>query len=117
MSNYSRGAYLERQTIHYLTENGYWCIRAAQSKGTADVCALKPGEILLISCKITALPSPAERVALASLAHHVGAVPLIARRGARGAGGPLLQRIEGDGSNPRALSTFSVDIVGTRGTE
>jgi len=111
MSNYSRGAYLERQTIHYLTENGYWCIRAAQSKGTADVCALKTGKILLISCKITALPSPAERVALASLASRVGAVPLIARRGARGAGGPLLQRILGSGEDPKALSVFIVDEV------
>lgn len=111
MSNYSRGATLERQTIHYLTNNGYWCIRAAQSKGTADVCALKPGEVLLVSCKITALPPPAERIALASLARHVGAVPILARRGPRGHGGPLLQRITGDGTDPKELAPFAVDFI------
>ena len=111
MSNYRSGAEFERKVIHYLTDNGYWCIRAAQSKGIADIVAIKTGQVLLINCKTKSIPPPRERHALASLALRTGCTPIVAQRGARGTGGPLLRRLRGDGTDPKALELFVVDEV------
>lgn len=110
MSNYRSGADFERKVIAYLTENGYWCIRAAQSKGIADIVAIKTGQVLLINCKTKSIPPPRERHALASLASRTGCLPIVAQRGSRGSGGrPLLRRITDDGVSPKALEVFIVD--------
>lgn len=111
MSNYNRGRELEYRVKDFLTDNGYWCIRAASSKGIADLVAMKAGETLMVSCKTKTLPGPAERVELVRVARMVGAVPIVATRGARGTGRPLLRRLLGDGSDPKGVETFTVDFT------
>lgn len=79
-SGYRNGADLERAVKHHLEDNGYQLvIKSGGSKGKVDVIALKPGETLLIQCKLTGTMSPADRVALRHLALGLGAVPLLAR--------------------------------------
>lgn len=80
MSGYARGVRTEHAAIHHLTGNGYACTRAASSKGAADVIAIKEGQVLLVSCKTSRYPGPAERtelVRVARLLPDVG-VPLVA---------------------------------------
>ena len=80
MSGYARGVRSEHAAIHHLTTNGYACTRAASSKGVADVIAIKAGQVLLVSCKASDPPGPAERaelVRVAGLLPGVG-VPLVA---------------------------------------
>jgi Restriction endonuclease len=79
-SGYRNGADLERAVKHHLEANGYeLVIKSGGSKGKVDVIALKPGETLLVQCKLAGTMSPADRVALRSLAYDLGAVPLLAR--------------------------------------
>lgn len=78
MSAYSDGRRVEYAVIHTLTDNGYECLRAASSKGVADVVAFKPGEALFVNVKRTTPPGPAERADLLRVAGFIGAVPLVA---------------------------------------
>ena len=79
MTNYTRGRAVEYKVWADLEADGYQVLRAAGSKGVADLIALKPGEVLLVQVK-AADPqlSPAERKALLELAHLTGALPLVA---------------------------------------
>ncbi len=80
MSGYSEGRKVEHDVIDYLRRNGYDTIRAASSKGLADVVAIKPGQVLLVNCKRTTMPGPAERVDLLRIASCLPgvSVPLVA---------------------------------------
>jgi Holliday junction resolvase len=79
-SGYRNGADLERAVKHHLEDDGYQLvIKSGGSKGKVDVIALKPGQVLLIQCKRSGTMSPADRIALRSLACNLGAVPLLAR--------------------------------------
>jgi Archaeal holliday junction resolvase (hjc) len=79
-SGYRNGADLERAVKHDLEDNGYSMVmKSGGSKGKVDVIALKPGEVLLVQCKVSGSMSPADRIALRSLAYDLGAVPLMAR--------------------------------------
>lgn len=81
MSGYATGRRAEYDVIHDLQENGYETIRAASSKGVADVVAFKPGEALFVSVKRTnPTISPAERTNLLRVAGYVNGVPLVATR-------------------------------------
>lgn len=111
MSNYSRGRDFEWRVRDYLRDNGYEVTRAAGSKTKLDLIAMKPGQLLFVQCKRTSLPGPAERVEIVRLAQMVGAVPLVATRGARGTGGPLLRRLLNDGSDPKAIEHFTIDFT------
>ena len=80
MSGYEQGRRVEWAVIDDLKANGYVCTRAASSKGAADVIAIKPGQVLLVSVKRTTPPGPVERTALVGVARMLPGVgvPLVA---------------------------------------
>jgi Holliday junction resolvase len=84
-SGYVQGRNVEWAARSHLIENGYEVIRGSSSKGFADLCAIKPGQVLVISCKRTTMPGPAERVELLRVAACLPgvAVPLVALKPAR----------------------------------
>jgi Holliday junction resolvase len=71
VSSYSDGVRVEHAVIDHLRANGYDTVRAASSKGLADVVAVKPGQILFVNCKRTTPPGPVEREALLRVAAHL----------------------------------------------
>lgn len=88
MSGYEAGRRVEYATIRHLQDNGYDTVRAASSKGLADVVAVKPGEALFVSCKRTRPPGPAERAELIRVAACIReGVPLVALK-------PIGQRLQ-----------------------
>jgi len=79
LTGYQQGVRVEHAVIHHLAAEGYETQRAASSKGVADVIAIKPGQVLLISCKRTSPPGPAERAELLRVSRMLpGLVPLVA---------------------------------------
>lgn len=80
MSGYSIGRQVEYDVIADLAANGYATQRAASSKGVADVIAFKRMQALMVSCKKTTMPGPAERAELIRVADLLGGigVPLVA---------------------------------------
>jgi hypothetical protein len=80
VSDYTDGRRVEYDVIHYLQANGYDTVRAASSKGLADVVAIKPGQVLLVNCKRTTMPGPGERIDLLRIASCLPgvSVPLVA---------------------------------------
>lgn len=80
MSGYSLGRTVEHAVVHDLAANGYDTIRAASSKGCADVLGLKANQVLLVNVKRTTPPGPTERADLLRIAAHIPgvAVPLVA---------------------------------------
>lgn len=91
MSGYRQGRDVEYAVIHHLAENGYDTIRAASSKGLADVCAFKPGQGLLVNCKRSRMPGPAERADLIRISRLLpGLLPLVALKPPRE---PLMFRL------------------------
>lgn len=80
MSGYAAGVRTEHAVMHHLTENGYECTRAASSKGSGDVIAIKEGQVVLVSCKRSAWPGPDERAALLRIAAMIPGVgvPVVA---------------------------------------
>lgn len=80
MSGYTDGRRVEYAVIEDLKDNGYDTLRAASSKGLADVVAIKPGQVLLVNCKRTTAPGPAERADLLRIAAALPGVgiPLVA---------------------------------------
>lgn len=78
--NYANGAQLERDAKDNLEADGYWCVRAAGSKGVVDVLAMKPGQMLMVQAKKNGVCPPAERAALLELAATFEALPLVAWR-------------------------------------
>jgi hypothetical protein len=68
MSGYSDGVRVEHAVIHELTRDGYHTVRAASSKGMADVVAVKDGQVLFINVKRTTPPGPKERAQLLAVA-------------------------------------------------
>ena len=109
MSGYTDGRRVEWAVVHDLTRNGYDCTRAASSKGVADVIAIKPGQVLLVNCKRTTMPGPAERVQLLKVASCLPgvAVPLVALHPFRK---PLtFRRLTGPG--PKDWQPWSPDAI------
>lgn len=80
MSGYSQGRDVEYAVVHHLAENGYDTVRAASSKGLADVVAIKQGQVALVNVKRTSPPGPAERAELIRVAKCLPGVgvPLVA---------------------------------------
>lgn len=78
-NHYRRGADFERATRTDLRSHGYHVIRSAGSKTKVDLMAIKPGELLLIQCKLphSALPA-SEWNTLRQLARFCDARPVIA---------------------------------------
>lgn len=68
-SNYAKGRRREYRTQQILETAGYLTLRAASSKGVADVVAVRAQDVRLISVKSgSAYASSAERETLAILA-------------------------------------------------
>ena len=109
-SHYQRGAAFERRVAARLTRDGYHCIRAAGSKGAADIIALKPSQVLLVQVKRTnpLLPRP-ERIALVHLACVVGGLPIVAYQSAPRK--PLSYRVL-TGIGPKEFAEWTPDQVG-----
>ena len=80
MSGYTQGRDVEYAVVHHLADNGYDTVRAASSKGLADVVAIKPGQVCLVNVKRTTPPGPAERADLIRVAKCLPGVgvPLVA---------------------------------------
>lgn len=110
MTGYADGVRVEHAVVHHLTAEGYDCTRAAGSKGTADVIAIKPGQVLLVNCKRSRMPGPAERARLM----HVSAcapsvfVPLVALKPPRQ---PLAYRLL-TGYGPADWAPWTPDEIG-----
>jgi len=77
-AKYRAGLVLEHATRHDLEADGYYVIRSAGSKGAADLVAIKPGELLLVQCKLDGKMTPLERHDLSVLADRLGVVSLVA---------------------------------------
>jgi hypothetical protein len=109
MSGYTQGRDVEYTVIDHLRENGYDTVRAASSKGLADVVAIKPGQVLLVNCKRTTMPGPAERIDLIRIASCLPgvSVPLVALHPRRA---PLeFRRLTGIG--PRDWQPWTPDDI------
>jgi Holliday junction resolvase len=107
MTRYEGGRAFEYETRRHLEANGYWCARAAGSKGKADLIAIKDGEVLIVQCKRDGRCSAAERLEvhrIAALLRGVG-IPLIAARP-----GVTFRRITGPG--PKDWTPWTVDFTG-----
>jgi Holliday junction resolvase len=78
VSGYSEGRKLEYAAAAILWADGYWVIRAAGSKGSADIVALKRGEALFVQCKRSGTMGPGERNSLIGLARQLDGVPVCA---------------------------------------
>jgi hypothetical protein len=94
-TNYQRGRAFEYRTRDKLYKMGaVYVMRAAQSKGAADLIALFPAHpvyewprVWLVQCKRgTGRISPAEREILKNLAREAGVVPVQALPGPKGRG-------------------------------
>ncbi len=111
MSGYSLGRSVEYAVQDDLRANGYETTRAASSKGVADLLAIKPGQLCLVSVKRTTPPGPAERTDLLRVAAHLPgvAIPLVAL-------GPAsritYRRLTGVG--PRDFVDWTPDEIGDR---
>jgi Holliday junction resolvase len=80
-NHYRNGRQNEYLVRDHLISLGYETVRAAGSKGKADIVALRPGEVLLVQVKASNPQiSPAERTALVSMAVAAGAQPIVAHK-------------------------------------
>lgn len=109
-SGYHQGRLVEWEVVHDLTDHGYDCTRAASSKGAADVIAIKPGQILLVSVKRTdpLLPRD-ERAKLLRVAAHLSpaSLPVVAYRPIRQ---PLRYRLL-TGPGPKQWQDWTPDPI------
>jgi Holliday junction resolvase len=119
VSGYSDGRKLEYAAMASLEADGYWCIRAAGSKGHADIVAIKPGpvlgmaaEILVVQCKVSGIMGPAERKTLVALARDLGATAVCARWAPAGPrGGRAAEFRELTGPGPKDWRPWSADYA------
>lgn len=77
---YAKGRSFEYRMRNYYRKQGYFVLRSAQSKGPADLVALKKNEILFIQCKLGGWINKKEKEKLILLAKSVGAIPILATR-------------------------------------
>jgi len=80
------GIRFERKVVNNLRSDGYTTMRSAGSKGSIDIAAMKPGQLLLVGAKRGGVCTAAEWDRLVELAGWVGAVPILAVNGPRGYG-------------------------------
>ena len=92
-TNYQRGRDFEYRTRKKLLDNGaVYVMRAAQSKGAADLIALWPGRrvagdaVWLIQCKRDGRLPKKEREVLLDIAARTGTLPVLAKTGPNGRG-------------------------------
>lgn len=76
MSRYDQGRRIEWAIMDDLRASGYVVVRAAGSKGPADIVAIKEGQVLFVSVKKQRPPSPRERADLIAISRHLPQVGL-----------------------------------------
>ena len=86
MSKYTRGSNFERRVKKYLEGAGWFVVRAAQSKGLADLMGARKTEwgypeVCLVSCRIHGRWSPQEKQDLLAAAEKTSAIAFLASRG------------------------------------
>jgi Holliday junction resolvase len=109
VSGYSDGRKLEYATAAILWADGYWVIRSAGSKGTADLVALKQGESLFVQCKLAGTMGPGERRALVGLAAQLGGVAVCARWAKQGQAARFVEFRELTGPGPKDWRPWTAD--------
>lgn len=107
VTRYASGTVFEREVRAHLEAEGYWCIRAAGSKGKADIVAIKPGQVLIVQAKRNGICPPAERAEVRRIAALLPdvAIPLVAGRP-----GVTFRRLTGPG--PKDWQPWTTDEVG-----
>ena len=112
MNSAHQGRRVEHLVRADLEANGYAVVRAAASKGPADLVAFKPGQVLLVSVKRTSTPPPAERLALLRVAAMLPdvAVPLLARKPPR----QPITYLAMNAGTPRTWPTWTPDEIGDK---
>jgi Holliday junction resolvase len=94
---YKLGRSLEYSVANAFRKAGFWTIRAAQSRGEADIVAIRDGEVSLIQCKRGGSISSDEWNQLYLLATKLRANAIVAdRRTGRGVNYLLLTGLYGD---------------------
>jgi Holliday junction resolvase len=94
---YKLGRSLEYAVASAFRKVGYWTIRAAQSRGEADIVAIRKGEVMLIQCKRGGSISSDEWNCLYLLALNLGANAIVAdRRTGRGINYVLVTGLSGE---------------------
>jgi len=109
VSGYSDGRKLEYAAADLLWADGYWVIRAAGSKGTADIVALKRGETLFVQCKLSGTMGPGERNSLVELARQLGGTPVCARWAKEGRAARTVEFRELTGPGPKDWRPWTAD--------
>ena len=108
MTHYDAGRRFEYRVRDHLIAEGYDVIRSAGSKTKVDLVAFKPGQVLLVQCKVDGQIRPIERRELLRIASHLpAAVPVVAQRQARKL---ALVRLTGPG--PKDRTDWTTDEVG-----
>jgi Holliday junction resolvase len=109
MNTAHQGRRIEHLIRDDLTAAGYEVVRAAASKGPADLVCFKPGQVLLVNVKRTTAPGPAERLALLKVAAMLPgvAVPILARKPPRQ---PIRYELMNAGT-PRMWAPWTPDEV------
>lgn len=94
---YKLGRSLEYSVASAFRKAGFWTIRAAQSRGEADIVAIRSGEVTLIQCKRGGAISSQEWNELYLLALKLGANAIVAdRKTGRGINYLMLTGFHGD---------------------
>ena len=107
-TNYRNGRAYEYLIRDALEADGYSCIRAAGSKGKADLVCLKLGEVLLVQVKRTNPQlSPTDRADLLELARITGGRAIVAHKPSRK---PVIYR-ELTGPGPKDHKPFYPDQI------
>ena len=78
-SEYIRGRRFEYRVKRLLEKHGYRVVRAASSKGPADLVAFRKVELLLVQCKIGDWHTREDWNELVAIARETGAVPIFAQ--------------------------------------
>lgn len=79
-SQYALGRQFEYRTRDMLEMAGYFVFRSAQSRGVADLIALKKGEVLFVQCKRGGSINTKEVLKLLDVCEKIGTTAAIAER-------------------------------------
>jgi Holliday junction resolvase len=100
-THYEKGRKFEWAVMADLTADGYEVFRMAGSHSPIDVLAMKPGQVLLIQCKLGGKMKPEDRIELLRLATMISdAIPIIGWK-LRGTRKPQYDALIGPGAKER----------------
>lgn len=68
MNTKAKGSRRERQTIEFLTAQGYTCTKSSGSLGVFDVIGVGANDVLLVQVKSNRWPSSVDMAAIANFA-------------------------------------------------